>query len=61
MTIQTINDSLNLNVRDVFAIAAIAGILAYPHTVNYHLKTPDECATLAYQYADAMIEERAKP
>lgn len=45
--------------RDYFAAAALTGLLA-GHADTTKLPTGDEAAEWAYEYADAMIAERAK-
>lgn len=48
-------------VRDQFAMAALQGILAYPYRVGGDdIKKPNIVCALAFDYADAMLAERAK-
>ena len=46
-----------MSLRDYFAAAALQGWLAKSITTNTDVK---DCAKFAYQYADAMLEERNK-
>lgn len=56
-SIQCINQKIpNIELRDLFAINALNGILASPDFSG----TPEQIADYAYQYADAMIERRKK-
>ena len=57
------NDGMTL--RDYFAAAAITGMLAYsrlnPASGNYHENCSlAEAASVAYGYADAMLEARKR-
>lgn len=45
-----------MSLRDYFAAAALQGMLA-DHETN---PTPERAASLAYEFADAMLAERAK-
>lgn len=45
-----------MSLRDKFADSALAGILG----TSESLAPPDMVARAAYEYADAMLEERAK-
>ena len=44
----------NVELRDLFAMNALNGMLASPD----YSGTPEQLADYAYQYADAMIKER---
>ena len=50
------NDFQGMTLRDYFAAKALQGMLAYPDEEA----TYDNCACWAYQYADAMLEERGE-
>lgn len=50
-----------LTKREWYAGQALAGILAFPGTINNkYTKDPDQIAALAFQLADAMIAEGSK-
>ena len=63
----TFNLSLapGMDLRDWFAGMALQGMLAYSHVGpngNYHENCSTEaCVDCAYQYADAMMEQRQRP
>jgi len=42
------------DLRDLFAAAALSGMLAYPHCTG----TATEIANWSYEFADAMLERR---
>lgn len=46
--------------RDLIAMRALSGLLAYPNT-RIDIEKVQEYAHLAYKLADAMLEERVKP
>ena len=50
----TVNEP-RATLRDKFAMAAMTGLLADPTSSG-----PEGCATAAYKYADAMLEQRTK-
>ena len=50
----TVNEP-RATLRDKFAMAAMTGLLADPTSSG-----PEGCATAAYLYADAMLEQRTK-
>lgn len=45
--------------RDYFAAKAMQGLIEYSGQ-NLPPKTPDRLSAMAYEYADAMLAERAK-
>ncbi|HHT8992811.1 TPA: hypothetical protein ACT5B2_003856 [Burkholderia cenocepacia] len=51
-----------MSLRDYFAAKALAGMLAYPgcesRGSHHNNNTPDGVATMAYEYADAMLRAR---
>ncbi|ARK86083.1 hypothetical protein [Burkholderia pseudomallei] len=51
-----------MTLRDYFAAKAMAGMLAYPgcesRGSHHNNNTPDGVATMAYEYADAMLRAR---
>ncbi|ARK42612.1 hypothetical protein [Burkholderia pseudomallei] len=51
-----------MTLRDYFAAKAMAGMLAYPgcesRGSHHNNNTPDGVATVAYEYADAMLRAR---
>lgn len=50
-----------MSLRDWFAAQAMAGMLAFPGAVNdSRSKSATTCARAAYNYADAMMAERAR-
>lgn len=53
-----------LTVRDYFAAKAMTGMLAYPgcesRGSHHNNNTPDGVATMAYEYADAMLRARGE-
>lgn len=50
-----------MSLRDYFAAKALAGLMAFPGTLDGSLdKTPSTVARTAYNYADAMLAERAR-
>lgn len=53
--------SVGLTVRDQFAAAALTGFLAAHSSDEAQIPPPNEAASWAYQYADAMLAVRAKP
>lgn len=55
------DDRNGLSLRDWFAGRALAGLLAFPGTLEGNsTKFADVASTTAYKMADAMIKERAK-
>lgn len=53
------SDQYGMSLRDWFAGQALAGIIACPGAEPDDASR-DGCASLAYEFADAMIAERAK-
>lgn len=49
----------DMTLRDYFAAKALDGLLA-AHTDSRPLPSENDAAAQAYQYADAMLRERAK-
>jgi len=47
-----------MSLRDWFAGQALMGGVAA--ATPYNFSTPDQCASMAYQIADALLQERAK-
>lgn len=54
--------SVQRDIRDLFAAAALQGMLAYPGDNQggsaHNNSTPERNAQAAYDYADAMLDER---
>lgn len=51
--------SEGMTLRDYFAAKAMQGLIEYSGQ-NLPPKTPDRLSAMAYEYADAMLAERAK-
>lgn len=53
-----------MSLRDAMAIAAMQGMLAYPGCEmcgsHHNNNTYEGVASMAYEYADAMLKERSK-
>lgn len=53
-----------ITIRDYFAAKALNGMLAYPgcdqRGSHHNNNTPEGVASMAYEYADAMLKERVK-
>ena len=56
---QVISLMAGMTLRDYFAGQALAGMMANSAEVVYY-KPPSDVANVCYQFADAMIAERAK-
>jgi len=55
---------IGMSLRDYFAVAALQGMLSFPGAEAigcvYTNSDPASVSAFAYQYADAMLAERAK-
>jgi len=58
-TIQNVKFT-EIELRDLFAGQALAGMLPKGKEPGVLPKTPDQLAELAYEYADALMRARAK-
>ncbi|WP_236222290.1 hypothetical protein [Pseudomonas asiatica] len=62
---QTFSAYPGMNLRDYFATKALQGLLAWPGdegSGSYHSNSdPAHTASMAYEYADAMLAARVKP
>lgn len=55
---ETYHPQFGMSLRDYFAAAALTSMLSEVQNINLET-TPPRAATLAYQFADAMLTERA--
>ena len=54
------NGTIGMTLRDYFAAKALQGLLTQAAAMRHDSPPCDLAARVAYQYADAMLNERAK-